>query len=206
MGQDWRPNRAFYLKFLLRILNLAQDKYERAKNIEIKHAWGIFKLYANVCYIISLRGNEALLIDLAGIIKYNTEDRDHVIITILGKVKGESQNINHLVPSVCITNSGINVKNTIMQAIDLKKCLGFNTGPVISDSKGIMRTTKSLDEQLWLLLEEIFDGSKKLFRADITSHEHIREHYKVFRSFRRTSNTQALEEGVSGPDIDLINR
>ena len=56
------------------------------------------------------------------------------------------------------------------------------------------------------LLEELFDSDKELFPMDITSKEMVRERYQAFRTFRRTSDTRATEEGVSKSDIDLVNR
>ena len=79
----------------------------------------VFSAYAVVCYVVSLIGAEGFLLDLNGLRKYwNKERTDHIIIPLLGKVKGEHFDSAHLIPCVLMTSSGINVKNTIERLIE----------------------------------------------------------------------------------------
>jgi hypothetical protein len=62
------------------------------------------------CYVVSLRGNEGLLIDLSGLNrKWSVGGEDYVVIALLGKIKGESGDQAHLLPCVPKTSSGIKV-------------------------------------------------------------------------------------------------
>ena len=44
------------------------------------------------------------------------------------------------------------------------------------------------------------------FPAEIDEKEKILEYYHDFRTFRHTSDTRALDAGVAGDDIDVVNR
>ena len=45
-----------------------------------------------------------------------------------------------------------------------------------------------------------------MFPVKIQTVDDLRAHYHIYRSPRRTSDTMALEENVSGTDIDIVNR
>lgn len=75
IGQNWRPNRALLIKLLLILLEKAD---ERIDNINISgemHKWIMFSTYTVVCYVVSLRGVEGFLLDLAGLFRYWNEEK-----------------------------------------------------------------------------------------------------------------------------------
>ena len=45
-----------------------------------------------------------------------------------------------------------------------------------------------------------------MFLLTITNRDEIAEHYQVFRSLRRSSDSRALEQRVKDSDIDIVNR
>ena len=52
----------------------------------------------------------------------------------------------------------------------------------------------------------VFEGDSSLFPPTVKSAEDIRENYKVFRSFRRGSDTEATNRGVDRTDVEVVNR
>ena len=120
--------------------------------------------------------------------------------------KGESHDRAHLLPSVPVTWSGINVRNIIDRLLEVKSCTGFSDGPAISTMNGKMPRSKDIDDMLHELLMGIFDLNRALFLPDITSHELISLHYQCYRTFRQSSDTRAVEQGVALVDIDVVNR
>ena len=142
MGQLWKPNRALSTILLLELLKKVEGQIAEAVMGRDRHRWIIFSAYVTVCYTISLRGTEGFLLDLAGLNKYWKEDRDHLIIALLGKVKGESADLAHLVPCVWVTATGINVKGILAWLILEKRRLGFRNGPAISDEEGKLFTVR----------------------------------------------------------------
>jgi hypothetical protein len=105
MGQLWKPIRALSINLLLEVLKKVEAKISEALTARDKHKWIVFSTYVVVCYTISLRETEGFVLDLAGLNKYWREDRDHLIITLLGKVKGETADLAHLVPCVWVTST-----------------------------------------------------------------------------------------------------
>ena len=80
------------------------------------------------------------------------------------------------------------------------------TGLAISDEKGFLLGGRDLDTLLHEILCEIYEEKKALFPPSIESEEDICENYRCFRTFRRTSDTRAIEEKVDALDIDIVNR
>ena len=98
----------------------------------------------------------------------------------------------------------------------MKRKLGFTDGPAISNVKGKMINSRDINNTLWDLLESIFEEDKSLFPSDIILkveeaddiREGLSEIYACFRTFRRTSDTQALnrKNELQTEDIDIVNR
>jgi hypothetical protein len=216
MGQDWRPDRAMtpqLMQHLLarvdnRIMNLPGDA-----NKTERHRWIYAGTYFAISYVISLRGPEGLLLDLEGVRKhFNSQFGDdgspdkHVVIALLGQVKGEHNERQHLIPAVNETKSGIQVRRWLRRTLAANFAEGRVTGPAFCDEKGIVLTTRVMNEMFHEMLEEIRVEHKTLFLGDILSRADIEEKYNVYRSFRRGSDSRAIAMGVSPIDIDVVNR
>jgi hypothetical protein len=57
MGQDWRPNMAFPIPLLLRIIEQVRIQINESDPIEEGARWKVFGAYAVLAYVISLRGS-----------------------------------------------------------------------------------------------------------------------------------------------------
>jgi len=206
MGQDWRPNTAVSTELLLKVLNYAEQEIVSNEEEMDKHRWVVFSAYITVTYVISLRGPEGFLLDLAGLRKHWNQDRDYLIIPLLGKIKGEHHDLAHLIPCVPKTKSGITIKNILFRLINEKEKFGMRTGPAISDSKGQPFSSNEMNDMLQEALTLIFEEDRSLFPPNVFSTDLIRQHYQVFRSLRRSSDTRAIEMKVDRKDIDVVNR
>ena len=56
------------MNLLLRLLEKTEERIENANIPSESHKWVVFSAYAVVCYVVSLRGVEGFLLDLAGLI------------------------------------------------------------------------------------------------------------------------------------------
>jgi predicted solute-binding protein len=56
------------------------------------------------------------------------------------------------------------------------------------------------------LLQEIYSESPELFPKSISDADQIADKYFIFRSYRRGSDTRALNERVKIEDIQTVNR
>ena len=66
--------------------------------------------------------------------------------------------------------------------------------------------SNAIDELMLELLEEIYDGNQDSFPSEVDTRENIAEFYHCFCTFQKSSDTQAINMGVRGYDIDVINR
>jgi hypothetical protein len=207
MGQDWRPNKAITKQLMLRVLSEADHRIEGAESPEERNRWIVFYVYAMTCYVVSLRGNEGLLLDLSGLNrKWDLGGETYVVIALLGKIKGESGDRAHLLPCVPKTSSGIKVREKLKRLLDFKKSIGHVTGPAISDMKGKIYSSRSLNDAFLEILEDLFETHRELFPSSIEDKETLRKRIQAYRTFRRTSDSIAIDEGVSQTDIDVVNR
>ena len=63
-----------------------------------------------------------------------------------------------------------------------------------------------MNKMLWEVMEELYLENPDAFPKAITCVEDIRIKVRIFRTMRRTPDSQALLQiGVSQPDINLIN-
>lgn len=83
---------------------------------------------------------------------------------------------------------------------------GFVNGPLFLDWAGKVLTTEALDRLLVEILEEIYEDLPALFPPSIQDKDDISDHYQVYRTLRRSSDTRALEQEVRESDIDIVNR
>ena len=131
MGQDWRPDRAMSIKLLLAVLKAGQEVIAVESSAEKVADTITFCSYLIICYVLSLRGPEGLLVSLAPLINQeglesllqqgSSMGKSLVIVPLLGKVKGESHRREHLLPSVEVTSSGINVRRWLDLLIETRK-------------------------------------------------------------------------------------
>ena len=64
--------------------------------------------YIVVFYVLSLRGNEGLMLDLKGLRKNWRPDRgDHIVISLWTRLKGKISIRDHMIPCINVTRSGV---------------------------------------------------------------------------------------------------
>jgi hypothetical protein len=207
MGQDWRPNKALSIDLFLATLESAKLKITEAVSIRDKNRWIVFHAYVVVCYTCSLRGCEGFLLDLAGLNrKFAAGGNKYVVIALLGRIKGETGDRDHLLPCVPVTSSVIDVKASVARLIEFKRSRGLVGGPAISDVAGNVLFHQALNNSLLEVLEELFDSHRELFAPSISAKDILRQRVQVYRTLQRTSDTRALNQKVSPSDIDVVNR
>jgi hypothetical protein len=149
MGQDWCPNKALYIDLLLSLLESAELKITEAVCLHDKNQWVVFHAYMAVCYKCSLRECEGFLLDLDGLNRKFTAGGDkHVVIALLRRIKGETDNRDHLLLCVPVTSSGIDVKASVARLIKFKHSNGHMDGPAISDVMGNVLSHRALNDLL----------------------------------------------------------
>jgi len=206
MGQICKPNLALSVPLLKLVLRKLEIKFRNSVTIEDKHLSISILSYVAISYTLSLRGPEGFMIDLQGLLKYRNKTSEYCIITLLGRLKGESHDLTHLIPCTNITDSGIQIRRIVDTLISFKTSQGFTSGPAISNHEGKLLSAKSVDDVLHEILIDLFFQTENLFPLSVDVPEKIRISYQCFRTFRRTSTTRATEKGVSSTDTDVVNK
>jgi hypothetical protein len=202
MGQEWRPNQAMGIPLLLATLQGIEEKIQGSPTTWDLNRWTVLHTFMLVTYTVSLRGPEGFLLDLEGLNRHwRAEVEDHFIIALRGEIKGEHNARCHLLPCVPVTGTELRIKESVKRLMDLKATQGFPDGPAISKENGNMFSSRAIDESMLDVLEELFVSNRYLFPTKIETIQDLQKSYQVFRTLRRTSDTQALEMRASKDDI-----
>jgi hypothetical protein len=107
---------------------------------------------------------------------------------------------------VPVTQSGMRVAKSLerLKKIASKRRKGFEDALAISDENKAY-SSRAIDDCLHKILEDLFDEKPTLFPQNIGEKEELKEQIQAFRTFRDTSDTQAVEMKVAQDDIDVVN-
>ena len=134
-----------------------------------------------ICYVLSLRGSEGLLLDLEGLHRHWSAVADrHVIVALQGQVKGETGDRDHLLPCVVKTLSGIDVRASLNRLMLLKLAKGFMDGPAVSVLNVKAFATRDMSDSLSEIVDDLFDSHRQLFPVNILTKDMMRERYQAF--------------------------
>ena len=159
-------------------------------------------------YVVSLRSSEGLMVDVAGIREFGESTLEHVVIPLMGQVKGEDHTRQHLIHCVNKTDdSGIDVRKWMARVRTVHSILGKQYGPAfVNPASGVQSTTSEMNDLFIELLSEIFEDDRDLFAVDIQDIGQVSDKYHVYRSFRRGSESRAVSKEVSASDRYQVNR
>jgi hypothetical protein len=180
---------ALSTSLLLTYLKIIHAKIYDAKTMSELNRWIALGVYSVVTYLVSLRGSEGFLLDLGGLKLHKVDDetkQNYFLIPLLGKVNVEQYDRCHLLPCAMITDSGIKPNDWVKMLMILKKKQGLTNGPAISDDQRRVLNSSNIDQSM----------HKILILNQIKSREDIKANYHAFRSFRRSSDTTAINRGV----------
>ena len=91
MGQIWKANKVLPLKVYLLLLEKGEEMRSEIKEFRGSHVWTVFITYMVVIYVISLRGNESLLLDIRGLHNnWKHNDGSFFHVALLGKKKNKT--------------------------------------------------------------------------------------------------------------------
>ena len=184
MGQDWRPNRAISTPLVVKLLNCIESKIRGSSDSNERMMLVMAGAYFCFCYVVSLRSPEGLMIDVPGLIEFGVKSPDHVVIPLLGQVKGEDHTRQHLLHCVNVTSSGISVRNWIRRLKSCHLVMGRTTGPAFINPISFKQSsTAEMNDIFHEFLSDIFEEDRDLFAVDIQSSSDLLDKYNVFRSF-----------------------
>jgi hypothetical protein len=208
MGQDVRQDWAIPLSAMLGLFQVLEDEWSELseEDFTTKVCLASIGAYSIIAFCGSFRGSEVFLTDLHGLRKHLEETqrqhRDHVIIPLLGRFKGEQNSRYHLAPLASVTSSGLQVQVWLERLVSVREREGRIQGPAFCDDRGRIARSHLYEE--WIM--------ERLLRVQATipgaipPEIDIYEQFGVSRSFRRGATSVARSRGVDDRTIDLINR
>ena len=165
--------------------------------------------YFTLCFGASLRGNEGLFLEgssLCSMIHLGKGDVEHphVCAPLLGRFKTEINEDKHVALICNKSISGIDFRLWLERLVWLlvREEKNMQAGPAFCDEQGNMLRSFTLNAEFHQALSKVQTKRPDLIPQDLE----VEEHYGIFRSLRRGSLTRATEQGIKGPDLDMINR
>lgn len=207
MGQIIKQDLAISIEVLHELLKQFKIDIKRAHERKLDtHLLIQAAVYSVIAFCGSFRGNEVFLVDLDGLFRYFKEEggekKDHVVIPLLGRFKGETGERYHLTPLAAVTRTKIQVKAWIKSLLASCEKVGRKRGPAFGDAFGRVIPSNVMQN---IILDALVKVQHRC-PAVIPSNVDVREEYGISRSFRRGATTHARNQGVSASDIDAANR
>ena len=103
------------------------------------------------------------MVDIAGVNEFGDSTQEHVVIPLLGQVKGEDHTRQHLIHCANETSSGIQVRRWMVRLKWAHSVLKRERGPAfVNTVSGLQSTTSEMNDLFVKLLMEIFEDHRDL--------------------------------------------
>jgi hypothetical protein len=127
----------------------------------------------------------------------------HIGLPLVGRFKARSQDTRTiLIPIAYETHSKLQPGLWTERLINVLEQKGIKTGWAFQDVHGDQLKMANFEEDFYDRLTRIYQSQPNLFTEGVS----ILDDFHLARSFRRGATTRATAAGVSGTDIDWINR
>jgi len=192
---------------LTELLKQLEDDYDNAGGEEEKDAIVEFAVLLLVGFLLGLRGEEIMKTDISGLLKYldvgaGDETFPHVVVPLIGRLKGELGERYHMLIMARVTRSGIQAEKWMDRlCLSLVRRDMWN-GFVFQGKKGQQRKIGSYDSQFVERLERVQETMGCLFEPGID----VADAYGLRRSLRRGSTTEAGNLKIDERVVNMNNR
>jgi hypothetical protein len=158
-------------------------------------------------YCCGLRGEEIVKVDIAGFLKYLEagrlrEDCPHVVVPLLGRLKGETGERYHMMILARKTDSGLDPGRWADNLEASLKRRSMTNGFIFQTKKGKQAKIGDYEEEFLDRLVQARISRPNLFAPDLN----VVEVYSLRRSLRRGSTSAATNKRVPKEVIELNNR
>jgi hypothetical protein len=201
MGDISCPDRAISIEIMLEMCKMMEDEWLDVtfKKFAVAEE-AAFYLIAFCC---ALRGEEVPKTDLNGIIKYwessGVANPEHVVVPVF---KGETGINYHLMPLVSRTRSGLEPRKWIGRLMVCHLERNNHHGPFFRKHNSEPMKSGDMSNTFYKYLGMVQDYRPDLLPRDVE----VEDVYGISRSFRRGSNSRAVDRGVPPEVIDSNNR
>lgn len=219
MGYATKANRSLSSKTIIKLLSLIEREARAEASLVAREYWKVGAAVA-IAVCASLRGPEALLLDLAGLrlnidkgrngllpsnplkVGIDLSEAPHVLIVLLGLFKGETGVHNHMLALASTTMSGIPLRWWLEKLIAIREEEGCVRGPAFGHVDGSVASLHEYDGILHHFLSMIQVDNPEL----ISKEDDVQANYSFFRTFRKTSEARARAAGLDASVQNAMNR
>jgi hypothetical protein len=163
-------------------------------------------LFCIVAFCCGLRGEEVPLMSLTGSIRHWEEAANHhtphTVVALLGKFKTLNSVKYHIMPLVQVTATGLQPGLWMQRMITWYREGGVVDGWVFRDVKNGAAKASEYEWDILCELERIQRDKPEVISKNVN----VMEEFGVSRSFRRGSDTHAINQGLSTLVIECNNR
>lgn len=208
MGVERRQNEALTPEIMRALDDIVETRWTASKNEKEREHLEEVMVYAICEYTAGLRGEEVPMLSLKGLLTYWDEAAGakipHIMLTLQGRFKGETNERWHCVPIVDVTGSGVQVRKWMQRlVIDRRyvKQRRWGGGWLFQRKDGTKGRICDYDGLFKNLIAEV-----KLKHPEVISKGIEPEDFSLWRSGRRGATTEATIKEVDTKVIELINR
>jgi hypothetical protein len=206
VGQMLVQDLAISIEVILAVQNYLEEQWNLARSLSEKRAVSELGVIFVICFCLGLRGEEMLLVDIAGCRKHMLETRTHatphVIVALWGRFKQQPGECHHLMPLVDKTASGLRPGDWLVRLLDTMEREGITNGKLLQGKRGEAVRLSKYAEGFYSSLEHIQVTRPDLIDRDVD----VREDYGLSRSCRRGVTTHARNVGIHTDVIQANNR
>jgi len=192
--------------FLMMISHLEED-WEAARNDMDRDAVCEFATILITGFLCGLRGEEIMKMDISGLLRYietgaQHREHPHVVVALVGRLKGEMGERYHMIILARVTQSGIKAGVWMDRLCSSLKRRDRLNGFVFRNKGGRQRKIGSFDPEFHERLNRVRDEKPRLFEPN----QDITDAFSLRRSLRRGSTTEARNKKVRDEVVEMNNR
>jgi hypothetical protein len=223
MGHKSKANHALPMSALVQAINFIKEEAEaKPTSAEANYLWKV-GAYLTFCTAGSLRGNEGFFMDVSGVRQFADVGKDgtmptklktttilseevcmnlpHVVLSLLGKFKGELGINHHILNVASETMTGLEPRWWMNKLVEVLQSENRWEGPAFATADGDLANPADYDSTFRYFLHRVQDEMPKLLpkKYDVDTM------FGINRTPRKTANTRIKRAGL-GFQTDEMNR
>lgn len=207
MGDEVHQEKDIPLAVIHKVVNSLETEYDSRRSDGERETIVNIAVFVLASFLEALRGEKTLKIVLGETRNYFQENQcnlqhKHVVLPLRGRFKGEDGEGFHFVAVSSKTDSGLRIGPWVQRGLDIKDKRGRMNGFFFANKQNRQMKLKYLESCILDRIARVQTNYSELISSSINVHDE----YGLLRSFRRGSNSEALNRGVSEAVIDRNNR
>ena len=128
----------------------------------------------------------------------------HVVVSLMGRFKGEDGDRMHVVSLANATRSGIRIRAWLERVVGVLKKEALQNCPAFCDKDGFMLSSSDIEAVFHPILTDIQMEGR--FPESLPEGLKIEDHFFCYRSFRRGAEVTSLNQGLDRKVVEFVHR